>query len=724
MNRLLSILVFALAGALLSNILPSAPAFGEEAGQREENAGEESLDDYEDALDDELAFLQESGVVELAARHRQEIGMSPSAITLITREDIETSGATTIPDLLRLVPGMDVVLVTPTFNSVMSRLHWAYTNYHYLVLVDGREANLELLGQPPWELLPISLEDIERIEIIRGPASSLYGASAVAGVISITTRSIPEKNSAWMRMAGGESGALTAAARASVRIGDWGFSVSGGGDLAERFSQRGVLGKKTYKLRLVTEYRWSDSRRFLADGGVSGNSGPASSNRFTFDTKTTVGVLRLAYDTEDLRGQLYWNGYKFRSDIVGDLEEAGVRLATTPPLTLQGHTVDGQVQWTPLQLWESLLFVVGAGGRISWLGSDDLLDVETYAKKSSPRYHEAGISYWGARAGAFAHAELSPAEWVKVTGGLRLDYSTETEEFLSPRLALVFRPAKGQFLRLGVGRAFRQPAFWETRLHTALEFPEDSPYQGGSQENFLEFMSRSFGNSDLDNEELRSIEVGYLGEFLEGRLSVALDLYYNFFIDRSTMFMNMVSGETDLLDLDESEVRFINSDTRRDIFGGELAVRLSLSKNVSLVASWAHREVFDLEHDRIMGDSPKNLITLGGRFRTASGFLGSLYAFSRSEFMCEVESPGGMMSTPLWIHMDNVILLVGKLGWKTDLSSKGWLETGVKLFLPISPFSAPHFRYYESGGMETPEGKHYGGDELSRLAMIYLEGSL
>jgi iron complex outermembrane receptor protein len=333
MSRSLSILVFALAAVLLSNMLPPAPASGEEAGQREKNAGEGSPDDYEDALDDELTFLQESGIVELAARHRQEIGMSPSAITLITREDIEASGSTTITDLLRLVPGMDVVLIFPSFSSVMSRLHWHSTNYHYLVLLDGREVNLELLGQPPWDLLPISMKDIERIEVIRGPASSLYGASAFAGVISITTRSIPEESSAWMRVAGGESGALAAAARASVRIGDWGVSASGGGDLAERFSRKGVPGKEAWKLRLMAEYRWSDSRRFLADGSVSGGSGPGSTSLFTVNTNTTLGMLRLAYDSENMRGQLYWSGYRLIADMTAGLEYMGVRLATIPPMT-------------------------------------------------------------------------------------------------------------------------------------------------------------------------------------------------------------------------------------------------------------------------------------------------------------------------------------------------------------------------------------------------------
>ena len=69
---------------------------------------------------------------------------------MITREDIEASGAANITDLLRMVPGMEVVITTPYTSSISSRLMWTYENNIYLVLIDGREANVEMMGFTPW----------------------------------------------------------------------------------------------------------------------------------------------------------------------------------------------------------------------------------------------------------------------------------------------------------------------------------------------------------------------------------------------------------------------------------------------------------------------------------------------------------------------------------------------------------------------------------------------
>jgi hypothetical protein len=160
-----------------------------------------------------------------------------------------------------------------------------------------------------------------------------------------------------------------------------------------------------------------------------------------------------------------------------------------------------------------------------------------------------------------------------------------------------------------------------------------------------------------------------------------------------------------------------------DILGSEISVRFHVSRSVSLLASWAYREVYqDTSETRVQ--SPRNLITLGGRFRTDSGLIGSLYLFSRSEFWdTGVENPAGLMEPPLSQHMDNVFLAMGRLGWRWSAAGGVNLEAGVKLFLPVSPFSAPHFRFHEKGGGISLTGMNYGGVELRRTVTGYLQGS-
>ena len=113
------------------------------------------------------------------------------------------------------------------------------------------------------------------------------------------------------------------------------------------------------------------------------------------------------------------------------------------------------------------------------------------------------------RAGAYLHGEYSPADWITLTGGLRLDYNTETGAFLSPRLAVVIQTADSQFLRLGVTRAFRKPNFWEKRIHCSVEFPETGPFTNtSSQDSFREFMTRVAGNEQVDNEKITAFRSG------------------------------------------------------------------------------------------------------------------------------------------------------------------------------------------------------------------------
>jgi iron complex outermembrane receptor protein len=672
---------------------------------------------------DEFAFLEDAGMVELAARHRQEIGMSPSAIWVITREDVEASGAMTIADLLRLVPGMEVVFSAPFFTSATARVEWTNENNMFLILIDGREANVEVMGTTYFENQPISLDDIERIEVIRGPGSSLYGANALAGVISITTRALPEETSGWAQVTAGEAGGLSLGARASTRSGDWGFSLSGGMEYSGYYTDPRSSAKKIQKLRLTADYRWSESKRLMLDAGLAQGTGDNTTSIGTLGMTLGLYTLRASFESEDIRAQLYWSMMLADGGLDFPLEYSGVRLAELVDSQAVGHTIDGEAQWTLPSFYEPLLFLVGCGGRVSYAASDEFLDAQTYSDITSPDYHQAGISHWEARAAVFLHGEYSPTDWVTVTGGLRYDYNTVTDEFLSPRLAAVFKPASGQFVRLGVARAFRKPAFLETHVHPSATFPDESPITGSGQQAFLEFMTRILGNLSLNPEELISFELGYLGQFLDDRLQISLDLYCNLYLDRVLFISDIVPDDQGLPDLQRSSFMGINDPNDLYTLGGELTARFNLSRKVALLFWWSHREVFNLKDHSSTDMSPKNLMALGGRFKTDLGLLGSLYAFSRSEFWDRwVENPAGVLEPTLVQHMDNNVLILAKLGIKIPLTKRIDIETGAKLMLPIS-FSSPHFRYREKGGGYTLQGKPYGGRELARVITAYLQGS-
>jgi outer membrane receptor protein involved in Fe transport len=668
----------------------------------------EELGDFDDF--DELYLGKLLDVVYTAARHEQELGMSPSAVFVITREDIAASGATGITDILRMVPGMEVVISTPAFSAITTRLHWSDENNLFLVLIDGREANLEWFGTPLLEPQPIFLEDIERIEVIRGAGSSLYGANAMAGVVYITTRPIPDQAAARLRMG-------------STRAGPWGFSLSGGVDLFGTFVDPRASGREAWKLRSVVEHRWSQQRRLLLDAGMSKGSGAVAAGPGAVDSSVELRNLRLAYESVDLRGHLYWTQGLTRFQMEAPLDFHGVRLARFKPIAPHGHIIDAEIQSTLPDPWDAWLFIVGGGGRLTTWGADDALDAKTFADVESPDYHQLGIRHWEGRGSAFFHTEMTPVGWVTVTGGMRCDYNTETGVFLSPRAAAVFQPAGGQFLRLGFSRGFRKPSPMEATFHLVVDFPQDSPIQGEDQIRFLEFMTRVIGNGALGNEELLSFDAGYLGRFLDGRLSLVLDLYWNIYGNRTALEYNIVEDQHGLPDLDHSSYRFSNTGDDIHVLGAELSARFKPSKSTALIAWWAHREVFD----RSWGSSdksPTDLATLGGRFGAPPGLVGSLFLHYRSSFWDRgVLNPAGLFEPYLKRFMDHGFLVLAKLGWSWAVAGGFDLEAGLKLFLPVSPFSSPHFRFREKGGGITETGDPFGGIQLGRMVTGYLQGS-
>ena len=193
-------------GLLLS--MTALPAYAQEP---------DDFEDYEE-LEMEM-FFAPAETVESAARHIQPLALSPSAVTVLTREDIQTSGARTLPEVLRLVPNMDVNMVKPMWYTMGVRGGTSNTSDTMLLVIDGRDATMEFFGFPIWAAYPLSMDEVERIEVIRGPGSALYGANAFAGVVHVITRDPGAGPLASASVRGGEHGQAELTFRGSGTVG-------------------------------------------------------------------------------------------------------------------------------------------------------------------------------------------------------------------------------------------------------------------------------------------------------------------------------------------------------------------------------------------------------------------------------------------------------------------------------------------------------------------------
>ncbi|HEY6094663.1 MAG TPA: TonB-dependent receptor [Gallionellaceae bacterium] len=173
-------------------------------------------------------FYQDFPVVLTASRLSQPLSEAPSAMTVINREMIRASGFRTIPDLMRLVPGMYVGFADA--NRPVVSLHGSSDEYAHRmqILIDGRSVYFPPFGGVNWADMPIMIEDIERIEVVRGPATSAYGTNSFYGVINIITRDAASQNGGSISVTEGD------ASDSSVRFGKAG----------EQFDYRISLGSR------------------------------------------------------------------------------------------------------------------------------------------------------------------------------------------------------------------------------------------------------------------------------------------------------------------------------------------------------------------------------------------------------------------------------------------------------------------------------------------------
>jgi outer membrane receptor for ferrienterochelin and colicin len=428
----------------------------------------------------DLDFFEEESRVVTASRAPVGASRAPATVYVVTGDEIRLSGARTLWEALRSVPGVDVVTTGAGQGEVSIRgLNGPLSN-RTLVLLDGRAVLNAYFDFMIWEELPVSVEEIDRIEVVEGPASALYGANALTGVIHIITKSPDAIKGGLVTAAAGEGRARRMGALAGGRAGAVSYKASAG------WRSEDVFEGKEPASRVPRGHFWLG--RDLEGGGQAALSAGFSA----VDTRLTTGLYGVAVadgpvgfakadlDRGGWRARAYWNHARI---LARDYSLLG-----SPNLDHDNY--DLQVEKSAA--WASHVLTGGGWYRRNTMRS---------------RMFQSGLlsqDLWA----AFLEDAWSPAERWRLTAGARLDRHPFTDLTFSPRGAVVWTPTDRQSLRLSAGSSFRNPTLLENHVDLPVLLP-NTPGGAVPYPLFTALNVRLTGNRELKAERMNLYEASH-----------------------------------------------------------------------------------------------------------------------------------------------------------------------------------------------------------------------
>jgi len=446
----------------------------------------------------------------------QRIADSASAVFVITAEDIRRSGVTSIPEALRMAPGVEVARFGSNKWSVSIRgFNGRFAN-KLLVLMDGRTLYTPLFAGVQWELHDTVLEDIERIEVIRGPGAALWGANAVNGIINIITRHAKNTQGGLLSGGAGTTERAFGVARFGGSIGEDGaYRVYAKGFARDRFPDAtGQEGRDDWNAGSVG-FRMD---RALGAGDDLLVQGQAFSGRV--GERLVSGQLLPPFQgVEDIDQRnkganllVRWEGGGRTSSattLQGFVDHAEYHLGA---LVDKRQTLDLELQRrTPWGAAHDLVF--GLGYRFS---RDDIASIEAIAFAPDKR----STHLWS----VFAQDEVTLVpERVRLTLGARLEHNSYTGREIQPSARLLWTPSATQSVWGSAARAVRTPSRAEADGRIRHEvLPPLTP----TNPTPLPVELALTGDRDFDSERLHAFEIGYRNQ-ITPRMSVDMTLFHN-----------------------------------------------------------------------------------------------------------------------------------------------------------------------------------------------------
>ena len=478
----------------------------------------------------------EDTVVVSASRVDQKVVDAPTTMSVITSAQIELAPSQNFAELMRSIPGINITQVSARDINITSRGATGTLSTGTLALLDGRSLYQDFFGFVMWDFLPVNLSEVKQIEVIRGPASAVWGANAVSGVVNVITKSPREMQGSSAVLGFGtfdrsvgsndlDAGSLWYVSGTHARAIDdrWAFKISAGAFSQEALARpTGVIpggpgtnypfyentGTMQPKVDARVDYDYPDGRKLTFSGGIAGTEGIMHSGIGPFDIESgsTLGYGRATFNRGGFRAAAFLNVLN---------GEASNLLTRTPqgvPITFDFATKTFDLDAANVQTF-ARRHVVSYGGNLRFNRFDLSL-----APNGDDR----------TEFGVYGQDEIFLNEHLRLNVGGRVDRFDYLDEFVfSPRVALLVKPQEDHTFRLSYNRAYRAPSVVNNFLDVTIAEPINmglfSPLLAGV---VYPLPIASVGNQDLKEQSLDAFEVGYTG-ILGGRTVVSAAYYVN-----------------------------------------------------------------------------------------------------------------------------------------------------------------------------------------------------
>ncbi len=527
----------------------------------------------------------------------QPISQAPSNVYVVTDEDIRRSGAKDLPTILRRIPGIEVMQVTAADFNVSARGDNQLRANKMLVMVDGRSIYLDAQGEVLWKMIPVTLPEIKRIEVLKGPASVLYGFNAFDGVINIITKAPEEMKGATLQFSGGEFGTLTTSGIYAKKKGDFGYRLSAGLDQTNQWENRESLAFRSYKFNAQTDYLLTSTSKLSFMGGFSGSNnydGPIV-DTLVFSQKPQIGYTYLNYERPNFFARFWWT----HLNQPFTLPSNPIIQRVFEPVPRDNDAVGNTYNFDAQHAIE-----LGAENRLTY-GLNYRHNTFTGTRIDEDSKED--------RFGLYVQDEWKITPNLTSVAGVRLDLHSEINPTYSPRIALLFSPTKDHTFRIAGSMGFRPPTIDETHRRAQA----DTIIRNADGSIRLRIAGFLFGNRNLTPEQIISYEAGYQGWFLSHRLRVRVDAFFNHLSGLvgtrtlvagvSSTFMNGGSS------LGEGEA---------DIYGGEAGAEYLFTPWLSGFANYSYQEFGQTLSGRVQRGMPRSKSNAGLRAEFENGLSG------------------------------------------------------------------------------------------------------